>query len=131
MDFQPIPVDAPSAPKQTNVWALLAADNDKKTKLKFYPQPGGNVLVVFWCPGCQETHTYDVGTYIGEGEWGFMKGKPMRRDNWLFNGDLEFPSFSPSLKYEKCHLFVRCGIIEYCGDSKHRFSNKDIPMELF
>lgn len=115
----------------SNVWATLAQDNDKKTKLKFYPQPDGTALAVFWCPGCKSTHTYVLGTYMGVGEWGEMKGKPVRMDNWLFNGDLEFPTFSPSLKYDDCHLILRRGILEFCGDCKHELKNKDVEMELF
>lgn len=116
----------------TNVWALLAANNGNKTKLKFYPKDDGSgVLITFWCPGCEETHTYDVGTRMELGEWGRMKGLPVRQDGWLFNGDLEYPTFSPSLKYDDCHLFVRRGIIEYCMDCKHEFKGEDIPLETF
>jgi len=57
---------------------------------------------------------------------------------WSFNGDVEKPTFSPSLLvYDRssgerktgCHLFVRDGMIEYCGDCPHEFAGKTIPME--
>jgi hypothetical protein len=115
----------------SNVWAALAQDNEKKTKLKFYPQPDGTALAVFGAPAASQlTHMFWELMWVS-GEWGEMKGKPVRMDNWLFNGDLEFPTFSPSLKYDDCHLILRRGILEFCGDCKHELKNKDVEMELF
>lgn len=89
--------------------------SEEKTKLKIRPMPGG-VRYVFWCPGCQETHSYDV-------KWDGSA--------WKFNGDMDKPSFTPSLKYDKCHLFVKDGVIEYCNDCRHHLNNKDVPLEPF
>jgi len=111
--------------------APMAAFNEEKTKLKFYPQDDGSCLVVFWCPGCKETHTYKVGSYMGIGEWGWEKGKPVRMEGWKFNCDLENPTFSPSLKYDKCHLWLENGIIDFCWDCNHQFKGKKVPLEPF
>lgn len=73
------------------------------------------VAYVFYCPGCKSHHRFDI-------------------PRWTFNGNLERPTFSPSLLYDAgtphcCHLFVRDGQIEYLSDSKHVFAGKTIPME--
>jgi hypothetical protein len=69
-------------------------------------------LYIFWCPGCNTEHNFDV-----------------REDQWTFDGDWEKPTFSPSLALPKCHLFVRNGVIEYLHDCKHRLAGKDVPMQ--
>lgn len=71
---------------------------------------------VFWCPGCQNHHSYEV-------------------PRWTFNRDLDNPTFSPSLLVNKhdptirCHLFVRDGKIQYCSDSHHELAGKTVDME--
>lgn len=69
-------------------------------------------LCLFYCPGCNTKHTFDV-----------------RDGEWTFDGDWDKPTFSPSLALPRCHLFVRKGIIEYLGDSKHPLAGKDVPMQ--
>lgn len=92
----------------------------------------------FYCPGCKREHIY----FVNSPHWGKdSKG-------WEFNGDFTTPTFSPSLlnrwgKYAdpkfvedpefpkssgQCHLFIRNGKIEYCGDCTHEFSGKVIDM---
>lgn len=68
-------------------------------------------LYIFHCPGCNTTHTFDV-----------------REGEWTFDGDWENPTFSPSLALPNCHLFVRDGIIDFLGDSKHHLAGKKVPM---
>lgn len=77
---------------------------------------------VFWCPGCNEAHSFSVGNPTGP--------------SWTFDGNLESPTFSPSLLYNRpenaqpgrCHLFIRDGRIEYCGDCAHGMAGWTIPM---
>lgn len=83
--------------------------------LKRRPIAGG-VAYIFFCRGCQQTHTYEV-LWNGKG--------------WKFNGDMKKPSFSPSLQYGDCHLFLVDGVIEYCGDSRHHLRGKKVPLEPF
>jgi hypothetical protein len=70
----------------------------------------------FYCPACQELHHYYVAIF-----------QPL----WSFNGSMERPSFSPSLRMLRgngCHLYVTDGQISYCGDSRHAFAGKVVPM---
>jgi hypothetical protein len=46
--------------------------------------------VVFWCPGCAEAHVISVA-------------KP---GGWTFNGDMEKPTFSPSVLIRSGHFSI-------------------------
>ncbi len=58
---------------------------------------------------------------------------------WTFNDDMDRPTFSPSLLCrwtegeehtpKRCHLFVRDGRIEFCGDCTHELAGKTVEME--
>lgn len=87
-----------------------------------------------WCPGCKEMH-----------------GIP---DTWTFNGDLQSPSFSPSVRHTGkakiikdgrwtgewhrsedgtalehcCHYFITDGQIDFCGDCTHPLSGQKLPL---
>lgn len=78
---------------------------------------------VFACPGCEHDHVYVVKSgekvYVGAPEW-----------SW--NGSMESPSFEPSLLNtrsdgKRCHLYLRNGMIEYCGDCTHALAGKSVP----
>jgi hypothetical protein len=85
--------------------------------------------LVFWCEGCQRNHYASIG------------GDP--RIKWDFNGSLEKPTLSPSVKYssrnlgkdkdaevsECCHFFVRDGKIEFCGDCTHEYAGQTLDMK--
>jgi hypothetical protein len=86
-------------------------------KLKIRKTKTGKIYV-FWCEGCQQTHSYDVREDGGE-------------PTWEFNGDMEKPSFNPSLQYGRCHLFLKDGIIEYCRDCYHHLSGQKVPLVEF
>jgi hypothetical protein len=57
---------------------------------------------------------------------------------WTFNGDLERPTFSPSLlvtgylnkKHPNgiCHSYITNGQIQYLGDSTHELAGKTIEL---
>lgn len=80
------------------------------------------VDLVFFCPGCADMHSYRIQSDIG-------------RPTWIWNGSTEKPTFNPSLLVNKsmpearCHLFVRDGTIQYCGDCHHSLKGKTVPME--
>lgn len=82
----------------------------------------------FECPPCKRIHVFYTGP-----------------NQWVFNGNFEKPSFTPSLRNfipahvdpdtgekvpEKttCHLHVTDGEIRYCGDCPHELAGKTIPM---
>ena len=74
---------------------------------------------MFWCPGCECHHVYwtDYDLYA----------------KWEFNGNLEKPTFRPSLMNtypdgRKCHIFVTDGRIQFLGDCYHSLANQTIDM---
>lgn len=81
----------------------------------------------FFCPGCRHAHSYTVGCGIAGQNWSF---------------DSASVSFSPSLRVyvtdpetkqdiTLCHLFVRNGKIEFCGDCKHNLSGQTVDLPGF
>lgn len=87
-------------------------------KLKHRKSSEGDIYT-FWCVGCAETHSFVVPP----------KDSPVK--GWEFNGDFDKPTFSPSLLYRKCHLFLRDGIVEFLSDCRHRYAGRKIPIEDF
>lgn len=100
------------------------------------------------CPGCGHLHSIAVNPPFGNGA------------KWTFNGDLEYPTFSPSLlvrtgkhadpnleshikdwpqdekdAYIKhstiCHSFIRDGNIEFLSDSTHQYAGRTMPLTDF
>lgn len=81
---------------------------------------GGETWVWYYCPGCKHNH-----------------GVPAER--WSWNGSLESPTLSPSVKHyirhedgtceTICHYFVREGRIEYCGDCPHDLKGHTVEMQ--
>lgn len=88
--------------------------------------------VLFRCPGCNDNHQIHVGT-------------------WVFNGDLERPTFSPSVlvtgtqwaadqAFHKpthavapgertiCHSFVTDGRIQFLHDSTHTLAGRTVDL---
>lgn len=84
----------------------------------------GRESLFFFCPGCEIYHSFIVK--VGE------PGDPL----WQWNGDMERPTFSPSLGVNlrtpgalRCHSFVRDGKIQFLTDSEHALAGQtvDIP----
>lgn len=81
----------------------------------------GRHMLEFFCPGCRYYHAFIIE----------------RKDAgpiWTWNKNIEKPTFSPSLLVNgssdrRCHLFVRDGKIEYCGDTWHELRGKTVDME--
>lgn len=93
---------------------------------------------MFWCPGCNDSHSVNVTSENGP--------------RWSFNGNFEKPTFFPSVlcftSYSEteenpdgspkklpggqrrtlCHLFVRDGMLDFCGDSPHHLAGQIVPM---
>ncbi len=88
---------------------------------------GDHIAWEHWCPACEATHIIT--------------------DSWTFDGDVDKPTFSPSVKvtyngpdagqkredaerapYACCHYFIKAGIIDYCGDSTHPLAGKKVPL---
>lgn len=88
----------------------------------------GAGIYVFYCPGCKEAHQFSV-------------------PRWKFDGDVDKPTFEPSLrmfttddeddlgnKLPKpreltiCHLVLTKGNIFFCADSDHDLKGKTVPL---
>jgi hypothetical protein len=92
-------------------------------KIKAVPGVGdaiGKDQFYFYCPGCKCCHAFG--------------------HTWNFNGDLERPTFTPSLlvfythpetkqRVSICHSFVTDGRIQFLGDCEHTLAGQtvDIP----
>jgi hypothetical protein len=107
---------------------------------KMHNNPTG--WFVINCPGCEQEHQIAVGAPFTNGA------------KWLFNGDMNKPTFSPSLhvktgkyanpsivegKSEKeleyieefssiCHSFIREGMIEFLGDCTHKLAGQTVEL---
>lgn len=79
------------------------------------------VSLIFYCPGCKTHHSYRIKSGIG-------------RPVWHWNGDMDKPTFAPSLLVNqsrpdsRCHLFLRDGMIEFLGDCHHELKGKTVPL---
>ncbi len=85
-------------------------------KLSVWPGQGVTKYL-FFCPGCECLHSYDVRT----------DGK---RPNWSFDGNLESPTFTPSLFYPDrvCHLFLTAGKLHFLGDCTHKLAGQTVDL---
>ena len=87
------------------------------------PVPSNEVVVIghmIFCPACQCGHLF-YSTY---------GGKPQ----WTFDGNLEWPTFSPSMlvypghEQPRCHSFVRKGKIEFLSDCTHDMKGQTVEL---
>jgi len=75
---------------------------------------------VHWCPACEKLHLIRTEGPV----------------TWDFDGDLEAPTFSPSVKITfggyagdpVCHYFIERGQIRFCPDSTHLKAGQTVPM---
>lgn len=89
-----------------------------------------------WCPGCKGPHAIYV-----------EQPQPSTGAKWTFDGNLEQPTFGPSIlcfttkgKWEGekwvpdgprvtiCHYFIKAGMIQFCGDSPHALKGQTVPL---
>jgi hypothetical protein len=87
-----------------------------------------------WCPGCEQMHVIP--------------------DTWMFDGNLEKPTFYPSVRTTGkqqifvggkwtggwkrdaagepvdfyCHYFLHAGQLQFCGDSTHALAGRTVPL---
>lgn len=86
----------------------------------------------FYCPGCKDYH-------------GVSTNLDLRGPHWRFDGNLERPTFSPSVRVRGgwvyhddgdatfdpsffCHFFVQHGRIEYLSDCTHALATSVVDM---
>lgn len=79
------------------------------------------------CPGCDHLHNVFTNAYKEPGP------------KWYFNGDMDKPTFSPSLLNRRdpgeggvfgyvCHSFIKNGRIEFFHDSTHALKGKTVEL---
>lgn len=82
---------------------------------------GKGAYYMHWCPGCKHAHTYPVG--------------PVHTTNWNFDGNIDAPSFSPSMlifmpahddrpQESICHYYLTAGVINYQPDCRHDLAGR-------
>lgn len=70
------------------------------------------------CPACRSVHVLDT--------------------RWQFNGDINSPSFTPSLHVSHpafedipafvCHSVITNGVMHFCADCTHGMAGQSVPM---
>lgn len=79
--------------------------------------------IAWRCVGCGQPHVIPV---VGT-----------RHPPWVWNRSLVSPTLSPSVlntptegaEGVRCHLFMRDGVIQFCGDSKHELAGMSVAMK--
>lgn len=70
--------------------------------------------LIFSCPGCKHEHVINT--------------------SWQFNGDVNKPTFSPSVKVSSprsgtlCHSFVTDGKIQFLSDCVHELAGQTVEL---
>lgn len=85
----------------------------------------------FVCPGCSNEYAWRHVFYVAHQDG---SQKPI----WSFNGNMESPTFTPSLlnrgeqdgKATVCHLFLTDGMLHFLSDCTHKLAGQTVPMEL-
>jgi hypothetical protein len=82
-------------------------------------QAGEKIAERIWifCPGCEEAHALRVNSELQPG--------------WIWNGDLEKPTFNPSLLAtgaKRCHSFIKDGKIQFLADSQHKLAGQTVDL---
>lgn len=85
---------------------------------------GEIIAIMIFCPGCKYGHMFYLGKETG-------------RPKWTWNGNLDKPSFYPSMlawkddPTKRCHSFVEDGNIRFLNDCFHELKNKTVALEPF
>lgn len=89
-------------------------------KAKVYDHDEHNQQVWIFCPGCNTHHAFTT--------------KHPTFNGWSFNGDVEKPTFTPSMLVNRdypesrCHSFVTDGKIEFLSDCFHELKNSTVDL---
>ena len=83
-----------------------------------------------WCPACEEMHQFAID------------GKNSSGAQWTWDGNVEMPTFSPSMNIrtyggpkgtdvkEVCHYFLKAGVIQYLRDCTHAMKGQNVPLPV-
>lgn len=74
--------------------------------------------IAYWCQGCKDLHMVHVGEGPGP--------------RWTWDGNVTAPTFSPSVLCtcgkQRCHTFIRAGMVEFLGDCTHALAGQTLPL---
>jgi len=91
-----------------------------------------------WVEGSPDWNFFCPGYFCDHGVW--INNKNSFGARWDWNGDMDKPTFTPSLKItyphwvdgvridDICHFFIRNGNIEYQGDCTHHLAGLTIEL---
>lgn len=92
------------------------------------------------CPGCVLDRC-GHGAVVLPTDWtppNYERSPYISSEVWRFNGDLESPTFSPSVlttanygeerREVRCHSFVTNGRIQYLSDCTHALANQTVDL---
>jgi hypothetical protein len=109
----------------------------RNARIAATPEADLGESIWFWCQGCETHHSYRIRNAKGE-------SGPI----WAWNGDMDKPSFTPSLLIRsvrprdgkvnpdgsfdpvdlRCHLLLTNGQINYCGDCTHGLKGQVVSL---
>lgn len=79
----------------------------------------------FFCPGCEHFHSFNTNPK----HWNGMV--------WEFNGDMDKPTFTPSLLNKSprkgggervCHIYLTDGRIHFLNDCTHKLAGRVVEI---
>ncbi len=84
------------------------------------------IYLMFVCPGC-------IGVLGGSGLHMIPVNSSIKEPHWIWDGNLERPTLSPSLLTGKstadvCHSFLRDGVFEFLNDCTHALAGQKVDM---
>ncbi|WP_284090496.1 DUF6527 family protein [Acinetobacter pittii] len=99
------------------------AQAETVTELTPYLEYWSSGIYMFKCPGCKYLHPFHV-----------KAGAHHNGSIWNFNGDVEKPTFTPSLLVNdhypesRCHFFLTDGKIQFLSDCHHELAGQTVDM---
>jgi hypothetical protein len=83
---------------------------------------GSGLYLYYWCQGCGKPHCVGTG--------------PRAATSWGWDGNIDAPTFSPSVLVtrsgpgwiERCHTFIRGGMVEFLSDCTHTLAGQTLPL---
>ncbi|MDS7956788.1 MULTISPECIES: DUF6527 family protein [unclassified Acinetobacter] len=93
------------------------------TELTPYLEFWSSGIYMFKCPGCKYLHPFYVKASVRH-----------NGSTWDFNGNVDKPTFTPSLLIndhyptKRCHLFLTEGKIQFLSDCHHELAGKTVAM---
>lgn len=125
MKLKPNYIGTPTGEKDTAGTSVYISDGNT-----IFP-PGTLYSYQFYCPGCKTLHSYIVTS------WTDLNNNP--HNGWTFDGNLQLPSFTPSLllyythpftnqRISICHVVLTHGILNFCTDCEHELKGQSVPL---